>query len=65
MKTTDRRNFIKNFARGAVLAGLAGICGLLGSRKNKYQCNGRCGTCKPGSGDVCPLGSSGFTWQIP
>ncbi|HNX52181.1 MAG TPA: 4Fe-4S binding protein [Pontiellaceae bacterium] len=67
MKTTKRRDFIKNLARGAVLAGIAGVCGMLGLRKNKYQCSGRCGTCKPANGGVCPLDSaagSGFVWQL-
>ncbi len=64
MKMAGRRDFIKNIARGALLAGIAGVCGMLVSRKNKYQCNGRCGTCKPGNGGTCPLGSDGYVWQI-
>ncbi len=64
MSTTKRREFIKNLARGAVLAAVAGVCSILGLRKNKVQCNGRCGECKPGNGGACPLGPSGFVWQI-
>lgn len=64
MSTTKRREFIKNLARGAVLAAVAGVCGILGLRKNKVQCNGRCGECKPDNGGSCPLGPSGLVWQI-
>lgn len=58
-----RRDFLKNAARGCALAGIAGVCAALGLRKDKFRCSGRCGECKPDSG-ACPLGSSGFVWQI-
>jgi Na+-translocating ferredoxin:NAD+ oxidoreductase subunit B len=64
MSAAKRRDFIKCVVRGAVLAGLAGVCGLLGLRKNKYECDGRCGPCKPRHGGICPLGSDGYVWQI-
>lgn len=59
-----RRDFLKNVARGCALAGIAGTCATLGLRKNKYQCNGRCGECKTDSGGACPLGGDGYVWQI-
>ena len=59
-----RRDFLKNITRGAALAGIAGLCGALGMRKNKYRCTGRCGECKPENEGECPLGSEAFVWQI-
>lgn len=62
--SAKRRDFLKKAVRGCALAGIAGTCATLGLRKNKYQCNGRCGECKPNSGDACPLGDDRFVWQI-
>jgi len=64
MKKAGRRDFLKTGARGVLLAGIAALCGVLVSRKNKYQCNGRCGECKPDNGGACPLGSDGYVWQL-
>jgi electron transport complex protein RnfB len=64
MKKTGRRDFIKQCARGAALLGIGGACGVLASRKNTYQCNGKCGECKPDNAGACPLGSEEFVWQI-
>jgi electron transport complex protein RnfB len=62
--SANRRDFLKNVVRGCALAGIAGTCGTLALRKKKYQCNGRCGECKPDNSGECPLGSKEFVWQI-
>lgn len=61
--SSNRRDFLKTVVRGCALAGLAGSCGVLAARKNKYFCNGQCGECAPGD-EPCPLGSSDYVWQI-
>lgn len=56
MKRMDRKSFIAATARGGVLAGLAGVCVVLASREEKFECSDRCGGCSKFSNGKCGLG---------
>jgi hypothetical protein len=56
MKTIARSDFIKGGVRGGVLAGLVGLCAVLVSREEKFECSTQCGRCSKFSDGKCSLG---------
>lgn len=56
MKTISRQELLKGCVRGGVLAGIAGLCAVLTSREEKFECSDQCGRCGKFSGGKCGLG---------
>lgn len=56
MKQINRTAFLKSCARGGVLAGILGLCAVLASRKEKFECSNRCGRCPKMDNGNCSLG---------
>ena len=56
MKSMSRRSFLKNCVRGGALIGLAGLCGMLASREQKFECSNSCGGCQKFKNGRCVLG---------
>lgn len=46
----------KDFMRAGVLAGLLGLCAVLVSRKEKFECSDSCGKCSKLDNGKCALG---------
>ena len=46
----------KDFVRAGVLAGLFGLCAVLASRKDKFECGSQCGKCPKRENGKCSLG---------
>jgi len=56
MKTWKRKTVLKNGTRGGVLIGLVGLCAVLTSREEKFECSNRCGKCPKLTNGKCGLG---------
>lgn len=56
MKSIDRQEFLKACARGGALAGVVGLCAVLVSREEKFECSDRCGRCPKLEDGKCSLG---------
>jgi len=52
MKPINRQDVLRGFA----LASLAGLCAVLVSRKEKFECSSFCGKCVKFEGGKCALG---------
>lgn len=52
----NRRSFLKNVARLGVLTGLIGLCAVLASREEVFECNDLCGQCSRFKNGKCRLG---------
>ena len=52
MKPINRISFL----RGGALVGLAGLCAVLLSREEKFECSDRCGRCAKFENGKCGLG---------
>jgi len=64
VKKIKRREFVTNCARAGLMAGIAGLCAVLGSRAKKVLCRGTCSGCPESSGGACSLGFNRQVWQI-
>ena len=51
-----RRTFLLHGLRLAALAALAGLCALLGSREEVFDCTKQCGQCRLFKDGLCHLG---------
>lgn len=56
MKPINRQELLKGCIRGGVLAGIVGLCAVLVSRKEKFECSDRCGKCPKHEDGKCSLG---------
>ena len=56
MKSIKRHEFLKGCVRGGVLVSLVGLCGVLVSRKDKFECSSQCGKCSKLDNGKCALG---------
>lgn len=56
MKTLNRKQVLKNIARGGVLAGIVGYGVVLVSREGKLDCSTICGGCVKLKDGKCSLG---------
>ena len=56
MKSISRQEWLKGCVRGGVLMGLFGLCAVLVSRKDKFECSSRCGKCSKFNDGKCALG---------
>ncbi len=52
----SRNEFLRGCTRGGVFAGLVGLCAVLVSRKEKFECSSFCGKCVKFEGGKCALG---------
>ncbi|VGO17521.1 hypothetical protein PDESU_06118 [Pontiella desulfatans] len=52
MKRMDRKTFFRNGA----LVGIVGLCAVLVSREEKFECSDRCGKCPKFENGKCGLG---------
>jgi hypothetical protein len=56
MKSISRQELLKGCVRGGVLAGVVGLCTVLTSREEKFECSDQCGRCSKFNGGKCGLG---------
>jgi len=56
MRQMSRKEWLKGAVRGGVLAGLVGLCAMLVSRKEKFECSSQCGKCSKFNDGQCGLG---------
>jgi len=56
MNTIKRQDFLKSCARGGLFAGIIGVCAVLVSREEKFDCSNRCGACVKLKDGKCSLG---------
>ena len=56
MKPISRQEWLKGCVRGGVLVGLVGLCSVLVSRKDKFECSNQCGKCSKFNDGQCALG---------
>ena len=56
MKQMNRNMFLTDCVRGSVLAGIVGLCTVLVSRENKFECSYQCGKCMKFNAGKCDLG---------
>ena len=56
MKSISRKEWLKGAVRGGVLASIVGLCAVLVSRKDKFECSSQCGKCSKFDNGKCGLG---------
>ena len=52
MKRIDRKTFL----RIGALGGIVGLCAVLATREEKFECGNRCGKCPKQTDGKCSLG---------
>lgn len=52
MKRIDRKTFL----RGGAFTGIVGLCAVLASREEKFECSNQCGKCPKLEDGKCGLG---------
>ncbi len=55
MKPMSRRDFVKSIFRGSLFAGIAGLCAVLASREEVFECSSQCGQCLKFKEGKCAL----------
>ncbi len=52
----SRAEILKGCVRGGVFVGIAGLCAVLATREEKFECSSQCGKCTQFNDGKCGLG---------